>query len=254
MAIISGGVTYLERIMLPPTAVVEVTMSDVARMDAPADVLATTTFAAHGGPPFPFVLDYDPAQLTTRGRYAVRATIRAEGRLLFTSTEHIPALELHPDQPIVLSRGGGRPAAAEPVERVVPADEVSGGPAVPGQATPPDASLTNTYWNLLELDGAPAPLGVGGREAHLVLEQGAAVVRGFAGCNTFRGTYEISGSVLRFGPLATTRKMCPEGMDLEQALLAALESVASFTVRGDRLTLADSAGTARVVMQAVALT
>lgn len=254
MAIISGGVTYLERIMLPPTAVVEVTMSDVARMDAPADVLATTTFAAHGGPPFTFVLDYDPAQLTTRGRYAVRATIRAEGRLLFTSTEHIPALELDPSQPIVLSRVGGRPAAGEPVEPVIPADEIPGRPAVPRPATPPDVSLTNTYWKLLELEGAAAPLGAGGREAHLVLEQGTDVVRGFAGCNTFRGTYQSSGSVLQFGPLATTRKMCLEGMDLEQALLAALESVAAFHVRGDRLTLADRAGTARMVMQAVALT
>jgi heat shock protein HslJ len=48
--------------------------------------------------------------------------------------------------------------------------------------------------------------------------------------------------------------MCFEGMDLEQALLEALKSVAAFKVRGDRLTLADSAGTARIVMQAVALT
>jgi putative lipoprotein len=154
----------------------------------------------------------------------------------------------------VLSRVGGRPAGGQPVEPVIPADEVPGRPAAPRPATPPDVSLTNTYWKLLELDGVAAPLGAGGREAHMVLEPGTDVVRGFAGCNTFRGTYEISGSVLRFGPLATTRKMCPEGMDLEQALLAALESVASFTVRGDRLTLADSAGTARVVMQAVALT
>jgi putative lipoprotein len=247
-------VTYPERILLPPPAVVEVTMSDVARMDAPADVIATTTFAAHGGPPFPFVLEYDPAQLTTRGRYAVRATIRAEGRLLFTSTEHIPALELDPGQPIVLSRVGGRPAAGEPVEPVIAADEVPGRAAVPAPATPPEVSLASTYWKLQELDGVAAPLGAGGSEAHLVLEQGTDVVRGFAGCNSFRGTYESSGSVLRFGPLATTRMMCLEGMDLEHALLSALESVVAFEVRGDRLTLADSAGTARIIMQAVALT
>jgi putative lipoprotein len=254
MESISGSVTYLERIMLPPTAVVEVTMADVARMDAPADVIATTTFAAHGGPPFPFVLGYDPEQLTTRGRYAVRVTIRAEGRLLFTSTQHIPALELDPGQPIVLSRVGGRPAAREPVEPVIPADEVAGSSAVPVPVTPPVVSLANTYWRLVELDGVAAPLGAGGGEAHLVLERGTDVVRGFAGCNTFRGTYQSSGPDLQFGPLATTRKMCLEGMDLERALLAALESVAAFHVSGDRLTLADSAGTARMLLQAVALT
>ncbi len=53
---------------------------------------------------------------------------------------------------------------------------------------------------------------------------------------------------------ATTRKMCFEGMELEAHLLAALASVAAYKVRGDRLTLADDAATARIVMQAVALT
>lgn len=254
MASISGSVTYLERIMLPPTAVLEVTMSDVARMDAPAEVIATTTFPAHGGPPFTFVLDYDPAQLTARGRYAVRATIRAEGRLLFTSTQHIPAFELDPGQPIVLFRVGGRSPAPEPFDPAIPATEVPCRPAWPGSASASDVSVTNTYWKLLELDGAAAPLGAAGREVHLVLEQGTGVARGFAGCNSFRGTYQMSGSVLRFGPLASTRKMCPEGMDLEAALLAALGSVAVFAVRGDRLTLSETTGTARIVMQAVALT
>jgi heat shock protein HslJ len=88
----------------------------------------------------------------------------------------------------------------------------------------------------------------------MVLEQDTDVVRGFAGCNTFRGTYGTGGSGLRFGPLATTRKMCVEGMDLERGVLAALGSVATFAIEGDRLSLTDGQGVARVRMQAVALT
>ncbi len=46
---------------------------------------------------------------------------------------------------------------------------------------------------------------------------------GFAGCNRFMGRYELSGTKLTIGPLATTRKLCAgPAMSQEQLLLLAL--------------------------------
>lgn len=54
-------------------------------------------------------------------------------------------------------------------------------------------------------------------------------VFGNAGCNSFRGTYEIDGSSISFGPLAATKMMCPpDVMEQETAFLQALERVRSF--------------------------
>lgn len=36
---------------------------------------------------------------------------------------------------------------------------------------------------------------------------------GFSGCNQFMGGFTVEGDQLSFGPLASTRKMCIEGME-----------------------------------------
>lgn len=47
--------------------------------------------------------------------------------------------------------------------------------------------------------------------------------QGFAGCNRFKGTYELKGGMLSFGPLVTTRIGCGGSRNaLEQAYLDAL--------------------------------
>lgn len=51
-------------------------------------------------------------------------------------------------------------------------------------------------------------------------------VSGHAGCNRMRGSYTEDRGLLTIGPLATTRKLCPETlMDVEAAFLAALAKV-----------------------------
>ncbi len=65
-------------------------------------------------------------------------------------------------------------------------------------------------------------------------------VAGSAGCNRFTGTYTAKGEALSFGPLATTRKECPEPeklMEQEQQFLSALGTVATARFEGDRLEL-----------------
>ena len=87
LAAVTGQVTYLQRIALPPTAVVEISLSDVSRADAPAVVIASQRIEAQGRQvPFAFTLSYDPGRIDSRFTYAVSARITDAGRLLFVST------------------------------------------------------------------------------------------------------------------------------------------------------------------------
>ncbi|MDB2439542.1 META domain-containing protein [Hellea sp.] len=50
---------------------------------------------------------------------------------------------------------------------------------------------------------------------------------GYAGCNSFFGTYEQNGNELKIGSMVTTKKAC-ENLGMEQAFLAALSSARGF--------------------------
>ena len=82
---VTGSVTYRERIALPPTAQIEVTLADVSLADAPSRTLASQRFGAEGKQvPFAFALTVDRADLDPRHSYAVSARITdADGKLMF---------------------------------------------------------------------------------------------------------------------------------------------------------------------------
>jgi len=224
VARIEGSVWYRERMALPPDAEIHIFLEDVARMDVPSDVIATTSIAPRGGPPWGFSLAYDPGRLHDRGRYALRARIEVDGQLLFINTERIPAFGESVGSPvkILVSRVGG----------------TRSGRGVTAAA--PDASLTKTYWKLTELDGQPAALGAGGRELHIVLTSEGNRVGGFSGCNRFTGSYELSDAQLHFKQLAATNMACMEGMEQEQRFLEALGGAMRFTISGDNLAIYSS--------------
>lgn len=85
---VTGEVFFLERIALPPDAILRVTAQDVARMDVAAPILAQVEAPAVKGPPFAFKLEVPRKSLTPQSRVAVRAQILSGAALLFTSTEH----------------------------------------------------------------------------------------------------------------------------------------------------------------------
>ncbi len=85
-ATVTGTVTYRQRIALPPGAVVEVSLLDVSRADAPAVVLDKQEIKPTTQVPIPFTLNYDPAKIDERHSYAVQARILAEGKLMFVNT------------------------------------------------------------------------------------------------------------------------------------------------------------------------
>ncbi len=105
-------------------------------------------------------------------------------------------------------------------------------PAASGPAGSPPVitDLGGTTWSLVELGGTPdlalivPDIGFG--------EDGT--VSGFAGCNTFTGTYTVDGSALHLGPLATTRIACPRpASGVEANVLAALAGVRTWSIGAD---------------------
>ncbi len=87
---IIGTVWYLERIALPPGAVVTVRLNDVSRADVPATVVAELVMEPDHGVPIRFRLTVDGSALEERNTYAVSARITIDGVLNWISAGHIP--------------------------------------------------------------------------------------------------------------------------------------------------------------------
>src|SRR5471030_1190266 len=85
---LDGEVFYLQRIALPPSATLSVSLQDVSLADAPAVVIDEQKGDRKGQVPLPFHLKYDPKQIQAGHRYSVSARIEQDGKLLFISTEH----------------------------------------------------------------------------------------------------------------------------------------------------------------------
>jgi len=82
-------------------------------------------------------------------------------------------------------------------------------------------------------------------ESVVTLNFQADQVSGMASCNNYSGSYQTTGSEIKFGPLATTRKMCaqPLGiMEQESAYLAALEAVTEYNLKANQLEMKDDQG------------
>jgi len=93
---VTGSVTYRERIALPPTAQIEITLADVSLMDAPSKTIARQSFTADGRQvPFAFTMTVDQRPLDPRHSYAVSARITdATGKLMFiTDTRNSVAFD-----------------------------------------------------------------------------------------------------------------------------------------------------------------
>ena len=99
-ASVTGEVFYLQRMALPPQAVLSVTLQDVSLADAPSIELARQQGPVDGQVPLPFRLDYNPHQVDPRHRYSVSARIELDGRLLFISTQHYGVKLDGSDQPL----------------------------------------------------------------------------------------------------------------------------------------------------------
>jgi heat shock protein HslJ len=127
-------------------------------------------------------------------------------------------------------------------------------PAGPGSAPPSGArassaganpSLAGTRWV------GVLPQGIDSRAAPRLEFVSGGRMTGFTGCNMLSGTWRMEGGEVRFGGIATTKRLClgPEG-EVEKRLLAALGDDSRARREGARLVLA-SPGGARFELTAV---
>ncbi|WP_068109898.1 YbaY family lipoprotein [Tropicimonas marinistellae] len=226
---LSGTVTYRERMMLPPDAVLEVRLEDVSLADAPSVTLGTYRADAPKAPPFPFEVEYDPAEIDVSGRYSLRATVRAGDKLLMTTDTAYP----------VLTAGDG--TDVEMLLRMTGSDATA----------KPDSDFVNTYWKILTLGGEAVQIAEGAREPHVILRTDGSY-NATVGCNMIRGAHETQDDTVRFKPGVTTLMACPPPLDsMEKALIATLAAAEAYSVSGEMMQLTDSSGEEIATFRAV---
>jgi len=105
--------------------------------------------------------------------------------------------------------------------------------AAPGIAAPPSdaappADLPGTGWQLVDLDGSAD------FDAALAPELTFAddgTLAGFAGCNTYNGSFTLDGGSIDIGPLTMTEMACPPpASDIEAVYLPALDAVGRWEI------------------------
>lgn len=99
--------------------------------------------------------------------------------------------------------------------------------------------LYASKWILSTLHGTAVAITQGMQAPQLAFFPGqVSRVSGYTGCNNLNGTFEPgAGNTIKFSPLATTRRACPGGVDIEQRFLKALQEVTHFSASENELLL-----------------
>lgn len=97
-AMVQGEVFYLQRIALPPNAVMEAQLLDISLQDAPAKVLGKIKVDPAGQVPILFKIYFNPAHQKAGHTYAISAQIKVDGKLVYANdTTHMALGEHHQD-------------------------------------------------------------------------------------------------------------------------------------------------------------
>ena len=207
---VTGKATYRERMAAPKGSTLKVELSDTSRADAPSISLADWSDSLDdGGVPKTFTLRVNDA-LDPRGTYTLRATVTGpEGNLLWTTdTAHT-----------VTTLAGLVKVDDLVMVKVQPAPAAEA-PHVSGQ----DYKITAIGGNQVT---GPRPLTVSfGEDGR---------VGGFAGCNSFGGSFKEMNGTLTFGDLISTMMGCvdPAISAQESAVHAILRGKATLTAGPD---------------------
>lgn len=130
--------------------------------------------------------------------------------------------------PIVAPEGGAGPSATEE-----PAEETAEGTA---------GALAGVVWEwqrTTAADGTEVSAADPTRYTLTFMDDGSVGAQ--FDCNSGGGSYTVDGENMTLGPLATTLMACPEGSQ-DQEFAAGLNTVSTFAVDGDTLTLGLSDG------------
>jgi heat shock protein HslJ len=110
---------------------------------------------------------------------------------------------------------------------------------------PAPEPLVGTNWTLESFHTADAVSSViAGTTITAVFGEDGRV-SGSAGCNRYFAQYTVTGTSLSIGPAGSTKMYCnsPGVMQQESTYFALLNQTKTFTIKSDRLSLADAKGT-----------
>ncbi|KCZ48429.1 hypothetical protein HY2_04270 [Hyphomonas pacifica] len=199
--VITGQLTYRERIALIPGSLAEVTLIDVSLADASSTLIAAEEIEIGTEQvPIPFTLIYDSTALEPRMSYTLRATISdPEGNLLWTTDTMYP---------IAADNGDINIGTLLLVSAAV--------------SSVPSSALLGEEWIVEDINRSGVM-----DYARVSIKFGADdTVSGEASCNRYTGKYEQTGSDLAIGLLSLTHRMCSEAqMDQENRFTDILSRV-----------------------------
>jgi uncharacterized lipoprotein YbaY len=89
---VTGTASWGAGTALPPGAILEATLEDVSRADAPAEILGRTLIEPPGNPPVEFSIPFDADRIDPTHRYSVRARVTLGENLLYTTDTSYPVL------------------------------------------------------------------------------------------------------------------------------------------------------------------
>jgi heat shock protein HslJ len=102
-----------------------------------------------------------------------------------------------------------------------------------------DNNITEKYWKLVELYGQKVTANKNQKkEPHFILKVKDTRITGSGNCNSFTGSYELSGmNRIKISQIASTMMACINDMETEVEFFRALESADNYYVNGDTLQL-----------------
>ena len=102
-----------------------------------------------------------------------------------------------------------------------------------------DQTITEKYWRLTKLEGKDVEMVENQeREIFFTLSTEDNTVRGFAGCNSITGEYELEeGNRIRFKNMGLTMMLCPDVDVDESELMEVFELADNYTITNDILNL-----------------
>jgi putative lipoprotein len=221
MQTLSVTVNFRERIALPPDALLDVHILQMADADTQGGTIAAQRFAI-AGVPMTVSLIFDPEVIVDGAPYALDAAIRAPyGPRMFRGAMTLDGL------------GGGEAAAIEMLLTMLPDAETT---------TAVSRRISGVAWTVTEVFGEAWP---NDDPATLVIDD-EMNVSAFGGCNRFRGQLQSSGRGLAFPEnMAGTMMACPDEIEaLERRFLAALMLVSDYVRYGEGVVLMDAEGRA----------
>lgn len=96
--------------------------------------------------------------------------------------------------------------------------------------------LADQSWQLAAMNGIEIETAIFSKIPYIQFNTKENKASGFAGCNTFNGSYTKQGGHIKFDPMMSTKMACDQ-IDSENQFMNGLEESDTYTVSGNRLIL-----------------